>query len=423
MGYQFVHLESFARKPDSNGRNTDFIFSEASRKPHASIHVVSAMPPVVVYGVSVEEVQEIHDNATAEATISVKGGHNRKIAKDKKTLHTVVASFPATIEEVRRDPNKKRDAEDWERRTIDWLRSLYGDDLKSVVRHEDEEYFHVHAYVVPLGEPGMSALKYHPGTMAKRAVMQSYKDGDDKKTLSKGADAAYKSAMRLWQDDYHRTVAVPCGLTRLGPQRRRLSRQEWQREQVQAQAVKEVWERARSIKASGDQFISKRKSYAANIIAAAERDREAARRATIAASAAQERARRDIEEARASIAYAALYSGWAGRLRAFWDRLRTSSLMEKVRSEFSRETERWREAAQSAERRQLTAERGRYEAEQKSRAAEDALVRARIELDGLRSALSRKLPPTALELSNGPKPILKPVFERAENRSNRTPSR
>lgn len=416
MGYQFIHLESFARKPDAKGRGTDFIFSEASRKPEASVHVENPSPPVVVYGADVATVQEIHDAAAAAATIAVKGGHIRKVAKDKKTLHTVVASFPATMAEIRSDPAKRADAEEWEKRTISWLRSQYGDDLKSVVRHEDEEYFHVHAYVVPVDEPGMSALKFHPGVTAKRAVMDTGKDDEDKKALSKRADAAYKQAMREWQDSYHQAVAVPCGLTRLGPQRRRLSRDEWQREQVQAKALQKVVQQARKVKASGEEFISRTKTDAAKVAADAARELEAARKATAAANSARDRAQQERAQAQAAIADASRYSGWAGRLRAAWDGLRKSRLIEKIRAEFSSEIDRWRDVAQTAERRQLEAERHRYDAEQKAREAQDAAMRAGIERDRLRSMLSPSNDHSAPELSPAPRLVLKPNFAKKEKR-------
>lgn len=414
MGYQFVHLESFSRKPDAKGRGTDFIFAEASRRPDASVHVENPAPPVVVFGVGVEAVQEIHDTAAAAATIAVKGGHVRKVAKDKKTLHTVVASYPATMAEIRDNPVKRKEAEEWEKRTIFWLRSQYGDDLKSVIRHEDEEYFHIHAYVVPVDEPGMSALKYHPGVTAKRSVMDSGKDGEDRKALSKRADAAYKQAMREWQDSYHQAVAVPCGLTRLGPQRRRLSRDEWQREKVQAQALKKTVERARQVKADGDNFVARKKTEAAKITSDAARAQDAARKATAAAITARDRARLEKEQAQAAMADAARYSGWAGRIRAMWDRLRTSSLVEKVRAEFSSEIDRWRDAAKNAERKQLEAERLRFDAERKAREAQDAAMRAGIERDSLRSMLSPAADHSAPELSPGPKLVLQPDFKKRE---------
>jgi len=410
MGYQFVHLESYARKADAKGRSTDFIFAEASRKPEASVHVENPAPPVVVYGVDVSTVQEIHDTAAAEATIAVKGGYVRKLAKDKKTLHTVVASYPATMAEIRDDPVKRKEAEEWEKRTINWLRSQYGDDLKSVIRHEDEEYFHIHAYVVPVDEPGMSALKFHPGVTAKRAIMDSGKDGEDRKALSKRADAAYKRAMREWQDSYHKAVAVPCGLTRLGPQRRRLSRDEWQREQVQARSLQRVVQQARKLKADGEAYIDRTKADAAQVTADAARSQEAARKSAAAALAAQDRARQEQEQARTAMVDAARYSGLAGRIRAIWDGFRKSKLVEQIRSDLSDEIERWRDRARDAERRQLEAERQRYDAEQKARAAHDAAMRAGIERDRLRSMLSPVADHSTPALSPAPKLVLKPNF-------------
>ncbi|WP_426237130.1 plasmid recombination protein [Pararhizobium sp. DWP1-1-3] len=412
MGYQFVHLESFARKADTKGRSTDFIFAEARRKPEASVHVENPAPPVVVYGVDVATVQDMHDTAAAAATIAVKGGHTRKLAKDKKTLHTVVASYPATMAEIRDDPVKRKEAKEWEKRTINWLRSQYGDDLKSVVRHEDEEYFHIHAYVVPVDEPGMSALKFHPGVIAKRAVMDTGKDGEDRKTLSKRADGAYKQAMRAWQDSYHEAVAVPCGLTRLGPQRRRLTRDEWQREQVQARSLQKVVQRAQKVKADGETFIAKTKADAATVAADAARQQEAARKATAAALAAQDRARKDQEQAQSAMADAERYSGWAGRLRAVWDRLRKSCLIEKVRGEFASEIDRWRNVAQTAERKQLEAERQRYEAERRACEAQDSAFRAGIERDRLRSILTPAADPDAPERSPSPRLVMKTGFQK-----------
>lgn len=389
MGYQFVHLESYSRKADAKGRSTDFIFSEASRKPEASVHVASPLPPVVVFGVSVEAVQEIHDMAAATATINVKGGHVRKLARDKKTLHTVVASHPCTMDEIRADPAKRKEAEEWERRTVQWLKDQYGDDLKSVVRHEDEEYFHIHAYVVPLGEPGMSALRYHPGTTAKREIMAAGPaDGEDTKALSKRADAAYKRSMRAWQDGYHEAVAAPCGLTRLGPQRRRLTREEWRREQAQAQALQKTIEQARKVKASGENFIERTKSEAEAIRATAAKEREAAARAAQTAIAVERRAQKAQEAAAETITQAERYSGIGGRLRALWDAVGESALAKKVRQEFATEIERVQVFAKTIQERLRAEEKRRREAEHKAHEAardaeqaRDAALRMQLERD------------------------------------------
>jgi len=389
MGFQFVHLETYSRKADAKGRSTDFIFAEASRKPEASVHVANPLPPVIVYGIGIEAVQEMHDAAAFAATITVKGGHVRKVAKDKKTLHTVVASHPFTMDEIRTDPAKQREAEDWERRTISWLRSQYGDDLKSVVRHEDESHYHLHAYVLPVDEPGMSALKYHPGTIAKRAIMGAGPaEGEDAKALSKRADAAYKQAMRDWQDSYHEAVAIPSGLTRLGPQRRRLTRDEWQREQVQAQALQKVVEGARKIKASGDNFVERTKTEAAAIRTAAAQDKEIAEKAKAAAMAAREQAEKAQKEAKEALVRTERYSGVTGRLRAMWDSLGESKLATKIRQEFAAEIARVQAFAKTIqdrlraeEKRREEADRKAHEAAKEAERARDAALRMQIERD------------------------------------------
>lgn len=412
MGYQFVHIESFSRKPDAKGRGTDFVFAEASRKPEASVHVANPAPPIVVFGIGIDQTQELHDTSVASTCVTVKGGKSRKIRLDQKTVHTVVASHPYTMDEVRADPTKRRDVEEWERRTVSWLRDQYGGDLKSVIRHEDESHWHVHAYILPLSDPCLKAARYHPGMTAKRAVMDAGPiAGEDQKALGKRADAQYKTAMRQWQDSYHEAVAIPTGLTRLGPQRRRLSRDEWQREQVQAQALQKVVQRARQVKMDGDAFLAKTKANAAAVALDAIRAKEAAHKATSAANTAQDRARLQHEQASASVANAEKYSGWAGRLRAVWDGLRKSRLIEKVRAEFSSEIDRWRDVAQTAERRQLEAERQRHEAEKKAREAQDAAFRVGIERDRLRSMLAPSADP-APEPSPSPKLELKPNFQK-----------
>lgn len=397
MGFQFVHLESFSRKADATGRDTDFVFAEAVRKPEACVHVRSPAPPIVVFGVEVQQVQEMHDAAANAARTTIEGGKLKKIRKDQKTLHTVVASHPLTMNEIRADPTKRAEAEAWEKRTIDWLRSLYGDDLKSVVRHEDESYFHVHAYVVPTGDPELKAMRHHPGAMAKREVMATgpVKD-EDKKALHRRADAVYKQNMRAWQDSYHKAVGEPSGLTRLGPQRRRLTRAEWQREQTQAKALKTTLERARQVESLGEDYIRRTKSEAETIRAAADKERETAARAANVALAAEKQARMAQEEAKQTVAQAVRYSGIGGHLRAMWDALGESALAKKIRQEFAAEIERVQSFAKTVqtrlkdeEKRRREAERKAHDATQDAERARDAALRMQLERDRAWSLLPR----------------------------------
>jgi hypothetical protein len=110
--------------------------------------------------------------------------------------------------------------------SIKWLQDKYQNRLLSVVEHHDESHPHIHYFCVPL--PGERFEILHPG---RAAAAEAKAAG-----LLKGAqNRAYKDAMRAWQADFHREVSQHHGLTRLGPQRRRLTRAEWKAEQAEAE--------------------------------------------------------------------------------------------------------------------------------------------------------------------------------------------
>lgn len=411
MAYQFVHLEAFSRKGDSKRRSTSFVFKEARRDPVASVHVPNPSPPVVVFGVGVDEVERLHDATAEAATTTPKGGKPRKVQKTQHTLMTVVASHPHTMEEVRADQGKRREAEEWEKRTVDWLRLHFGDKLVSVIRHEDESHYHLHAYVLP-DDPAMRANGLHPGQCAKAAILATGPvDGEASKALNKRGDVAYKAAMRSWQDSYHEAVAIPCGLTRLGPQRRRLTRAEWQAEQVQAKALRTTLDRAKAVKELGESFITATKDDAARITAEvaaakAEADRQlaAAKAATEAAKAAQDKAVAEQRKARSMMARVreeaarvreatARLQRLPGALRSVFDGFRNSKVAARIRQAVESEMEVLRRAASDAADRASAADAGRREAEVRARNLKDNLTETGRELATARRELAALRPP------------------------------
>ncbi|MQX78108.1 hypothetical protein [Sinorhizobium medicae] len=322
MAYQFIHLESWSRKPDDKGRSTDFIFDEASRKPVASVHVSDPKPPTIIYGVGVDEVRQMHDAAAGAAMTPGARGKLRKVASTQKTLHTVVASHPYTVAEVRADPRKATEVREWERRTVAWLRDQYGPALKSVIRHTDEKQWHIHAYVLPTHDPELRAGLYHPGVVAKKAVKAAgAREGEDGKALNKRSDAAYKTAMRDWQDSYHNDVAVHCGLTRIGPARRHLTREAWKAEQAQARALQTAVERAEAVKRQGQTYIHRTKAEATAVKAEA---------AQVKASAAR-------------------LTGIGGAVRAVVDGIQDSRIRDHIRREFARDLSAAKAAVEKAQ--------------------------------------------------------------------------
>lgn len=419
MAFQFVHLESFSRKSDSKGRSTSFVFAEARRDPAASVHVSNPAPPVLVYGSTIEEVEAMHDAAADAARTAVKGGGTpRKLRQDHKTLHTVIASHPYTMDEVRADPTKLREAEDWETRTISWLQSQYGDDLKSVVRHEDESHFHIHAYVVPTDDTEMRALRHHPGVVAKRAVMSAGTADEDKKALSKRADAAYKAALRGWQDSYYEAVGIPCGLARLGPQRRSLTRGEWQAEKVQARALKATLDGAQAVKSKIETHIVTKKMETESMISAAAalqaeaeaaqadaaRQLAAAKTAREAALKAQDKAVREQDKARSMMsrvrqeaarvqAAAARLQRLPSMLRSVWDGFRKSAVEARIRRSLDSEMAGLRQQAAAADDRATAAHDGRRQAEVRARDLRETLTETGQQLAAARRELAFLRPP------------------------------
>jgi hypothetical protein len=437
MGFQFVHMESFSRKGDGKGRTTSFIFAEARRDPAASVHVANPSPPTVVYGLDVAEVEALHDAAADVARTMPKDGKPRRLRQDHKTLHTVIASHPYTMEEVHDDPEKQAEVEVWEKRTIHWLRSQYGDDLKSVVRHEDESHYHLHAYVVPTDDTEMRALRHHPGVSAKRDAMAAGPgDGEDSKALSTRGDAAYKGAMRAWQDSYHETVGIPCGLARLGPRRRNLPRGEWQREKAQAKALQAALDRAAVVKTKIETHIVAKKTEVESLVSTAEtttaalraqadaamadaaRRLAAAHAATEAAKAAhaaavheQAKARtmmsRVREEAVRVAAKAARLQHLPSVLRTVFDGFRQSRVADRIRAAVESEMATLRERASSALKQAAAADAARREADSRASSLNSSLTETEAQRDAARCEVQRLRPPEPMpgpSLGPGMKP-------------------
>ncbi|MQB04240.1 hypothetical protein DXT91_08805 [Agrobacterium tumefaciens] len=411
MAFQFIHMQGYSRKGDGKGRNTSFIFGEARRDPAACLHVEAPRPPVVVYGVDIDRVEAMHDAAAADARTTPKGGKERRVRQDQHTLMTVVASHPLTMEEVAADPAKRAEAERWEAMTVDWLRGLYGEGLVSVVRHEDESRWHVHAYILPRDRE-MKAAGLHPGLVAKAEIMAAGpRDDEDPKALNKRGDNAYKAAMRGWQDAYFDTVAVRCGLARIGPGLRRLSRQEWQAEKQQAKALQKTMMRAEEVREEAKAVIRTTKADAAMIREAAARaqadaDRQlaAAKRATNAALQAQDKSlleqrraksmmKRVREEGARVRETAARLQRLPGMLRSLWDGFQKSRVQDRLRQAVASEVDDLRRAASDACDRASTADAGWREAETRARNLRQNLTEVGHQLAEARLELAAHRPP------------------------------
>lgn len=432
MAFQFIHFEGYSRSGDKGGRSVDFILGEAERRPDASVHVTSPAPPQRVWGLSLPEVRARHDENADAARDVMSNGRSRAIRKTQKTLGTVVASYPVSLAEVRSDPEKTKALTEWEKRTVAWLRETYGDQLVAVVRHVDETYPHLHAYILP-NNAMMKVNDIHPGQQAKAAIMAGGPaEGEDEKALNKRGDAAYKAAMRAWQDSYHQVVSIPCGLTRLGPRNRRLTRAEWQAEKTQARALRGALDRAASVRQKVELFVTEKRTENESLIAAASAeaaklraDADAAKAeadrllaeaevATKAAKAAHDAAVTEqrkaswmmarVREADAKMREAtARLQRWPSLLRTAWDGFRKSKVAERIRAAVESDMTALRERASSALARAAAADAALRKAEVRASSIQNALTETTAQRDGAREELARLRPPEPM-----PRPSLGP---------------
>jgi len=110
------------------------------------------------------------------------------------------------------------------------LREKYGDKLVSVVEHQDESHPHLHCYCVDF--ENLNAKMLHDGHLAAAKLPP----------LTKEAGLAFKGAMREYQNDYYEQVGAQVGLTRIGPGRKRATRQEWNAQKAEAKELAKAYE-------------------------------------------------------------------------------------------------------------------------------------------------------------------------------------
>lgn len=207
---QFIHVDTYSRAGGKTARSARQIAAEAERDPSACPHVKNPAPPQILFGVTPSEAVAEAEAATA----GLKDAAGRKLRADAPILAVGVISLPAER------------AQDWpgfRETSLKWLKKRYGDRLRSVVEHTDEEHPHIHFYIVP--RPGEGCETVHNGY---RARLEARRRGEKAGAVR----LAYKQAMRALQDEFGAAVAAQFGLARLGPRRQRLTRAAWKAQKV-----------------------------------------------------------------------------------------------------------------------------------------------------------------------------------------------
>lgn len=233
MAFQFLHFDLVARSVSKKSQTKRWtvseVLAEAARLPDACPHVVSPREPALVSGMELPEVER-HATAIAGEARDVSG---RRLRKDAPILLAGVASYPIPLD--RMSESDWQDFRDWEWRTVGWLYEHFGQNVASVVRHEDESHPHVHFFVLPelSRDQTLNIKGIHRGVAARESAKA---EG----ASTKAANRAYCAAMRSVQDDFHRAVGVYHGHLREGPRRKRLTRSAYLADQREAQMRAEM---------------------------------------------------------------------------------------------------------------------------------------------------------------------------------------
>lgn len=232
MAYQFIHVEAYGRAgahlKNSTTRKASMlaIRDEMVRAPHACSHVINPQPPNVIFGLHPTAAFDLAA-ARAERAVDKIG---RRLRPEALVVLVGAASWPVLAAEVQHNDEARDHYLRWRDETIAWLRSQWGDLLASVVEHLDEPYPHLHFVVVPKPDPDnrLRIASVHAGYSAAAKCEHAGGKPHERK-------AAYKEAMKAFQDCYHAQVAVRFGLTRIGPRLQRLTRDEWKERKRQAE--------------------------------------------------------------------------------------------------------------------------------------------------------------------------------------------
>src|SRR5450830_132706 len=186
MGFQFIHIEGYARtagKGKAGGHTVASILAEASRSPDACPHIAKPQPPILLFGCPLAEVAAMAEAWAESARDSI----GRKLRKDGLCLLGGVVSAP--------DDMTPEQWEGMKRAALDYLNR--DERLVSAVEHADESYRHIHFY--KLAGAGQRFETLHPGRAAAAAAKEAG-------AVKGEQNAAYRKAMRALQDDFFAEV-------------------------------------------------------------------------------------------------------------------------------------------------------------------------------------------------------------------------
>jgi len=277
--YQFIHIEAVSiagrdvyKKTNGNKVkigyvSVDSILGEAERIDGFISHVENPQKPVIIFGDNEKGMDEVREKIKNwfEGTKD-KRGH--KIRKDANCLLAGVISWPPIADDEDIDEYYQK-LKSFEIHMIEWLKNEYGNDLISVIRHDDEPFkgynkgkTHHHWHYFCVKEPG-NKFDLHPGFKARAEydVSRNERNKISKEELSdiyNEGKKAYNIAMKVFLDRFN-VLSSKFGMERYGERRIRRSRTE------QVELEKFVEKEIKDTKVNCNNIITKAKEEAENV--------------------------------------------------------------------------------------------------------------------------------------------------------------
>ena len=192
-GSQFVHLEHYSLKASTHPRskkgraNVKFVVEEMLRVPSASRHVPHVKPPTLLMGT--EASIKVLPTLLRAGAATLKDPKGRKQRVDTPVLMGVIFSHPSKVCDHAYLA--------WEEDTITFVSNHFGSRAVAIVRHEDEEFPHLHVLV---HDQGRSVHGISPGYLHNKRS---------------------RASLVEFQNHYQSEVGAPHKLSRWGPRRER----------------------------------------------------------------------------------------------------------------------------------------------------------------------------------------------------------
>jgi hypothetical protein len=231
------------------------ILAEALREEGACDHVESPQAPEPMYG----DLQGFTD--WLESSYNPAEADGKKVRKDTAILLAGVVSAPWA-------PGDPRSPA-WRAEALKELQGMYGENLQVIIAHNDEPHDHLHFFVarkatleiqeLPKSAQGEVPLKHVierdgvkrvRGLLPVRALHHGHAAKQAAVDAGQDVKGVYLEAMRKLQDQWYQNVSSVHGLSRLGPRRRRLGRGEWAAEKATREAEAEADGRRRAEEAA-----------------------------------------------------------------------------------------------------------------------------------------------------------------------------